>query len=125
MSDSDTPSRHTPRAVVRASLTLEQFKRPDGGGAELLISLPEAGLNSPEATGGETSVLLRCFDERGAVAIRVPTAWPLLEEIGYPLPHIHHLADQRLLNSIRRCRLTGPGVDYEGRVRGRLPVAAS
>src|SRR5215210_305277 len=111
--DRDTPPRAvetTPPRTAQAKLTLEQFKRPDTGRAELLISLPEARLNVPATTGGETTVLLRCFDTRGAGAMSLPTQWPLLEEFGYPLPHIHQPANRQLLNSIRRCRLTGPGI---------------
>lgn len=112
-----------PRRAVQATLTLEQFKRPDTGMTELLISLPETRLNTPVTTGGATSVLLRCFDDNGAMVIRLPTAWPLLEEPGYPFPHIHHSAGQRLLNSLRRCRMTGGGINFEGRVPGSLPLA--
>jgi hypothetical protein len=68
-------------------------------------------------------VTLTCFGASGAKAFAIPTAWPLQEEFGYPLPHIHVPAGQQLLDGIRRCRLTGPGIDFEGRVPGRLPVA--
>lgn len=118
------PADKSPR-TVRAELTLEQSARPDTGETELLISLQRDGprLNRPETTGGARSVRLRCFDRNGAVTIRQPTAWPLAEEAGYPYPHIHHSADQRVLDGIRSCRLTGPGVDFRGEVSGRLPVA--
>lgn len=112
-----------PRRTARARLTLEEFRTPDTGTLELLISLQETRLNDPELTGGERSVLLRCFDEGGAVAIRTRTDWPLLEEAGYPLPHIHHPAAREVLERVRRCRLTGPGVDFEGRVAGPPPRA--
>ena len=113
-----------PPRMVRSKLTLEQFVQPDTGAAELLITLPDKRLNSPDTTGGEKSVLLRCADERGREAIRTKTMWPLLEEYGYPLPHIHQLARQRVIDTIRSCRLTGTGIDFTGRVSGRPPRAA-
>ncbi len=113
-----------PRRTVRARLTLERFMQPETGRAELLVSLPEKRLNQPDTTGGATSVLLRCVDQTGAVRVRRPTAWPLLEELGYPLPHIHQPASRKVLDSIRACRLTGSGIDFAGRVPGRLPRAA-
>ena len=59
-------------------------------------------------------------DAGGAAAIDRTVDWPLLEEEGYP-PHIHQPADARLLERIRSCRLSGPGIDFDGRVVGRLP----
>lgn len=112
-----------PRRTARARLTLEEFRTPDTGTLELLVSLQQTRLNDPELTGGERSVLLRCFDERDSVAIRTRTDWPLLEEAGYPLPHIHHPVAREVLERIRRCRLTGPGIDFEGRVPGPPPPA--
>ena len=113
-----------PRPAARARLTLEEFRTPDTGQLELLISLQETRLNDPDLTGGEDSVLLRCFDEGGAVTIRTRTDWPLLEEVGYPLPHIHHPVAPAVLKDVRRCRLTGPGIDFEGRVQGAPPTAS-
>ena len=113
-----------PPRTVRSRLTLEQFVQPDTGAPELLITLPDKRLNSLDTTGGEKSVLLRCVDARGREAIRTKTMWPLLEEYGYPLPHIHQLARQRVIDGIRTCRLTGTGIDFTGRVSGRPPRAA-
>ena len=115
-----------PLRTVRAELLLEQFVRPDTGAKELLISLPqgETRLNRAETTGGARLVRLRCFDKNGREAIRERTAWPLQEEAGYPYPHIHQLADQRVINRIRACRLSGPGIDFKGEVPGRPPAAS-
>lgn len=111
-----------PQRPVRAALTLEQFDRPDTGERELLVSLSAPRLNTLEVTGGERVVLLRCSDDTGATIIRRPSAWPLLEEDGF-LPHVHQPARRQQLDSIRACTLTGPGIDFEGRVAGRLPRA--
>jgi hypothetical protein len=108
--------------VVRAGLTLQEFERPDTG-PELLISLPKARLNTLRATGGRTSVTLTCFGATGPPAFSIPQPWPLMEELGFPLPHMHVPVGQRLLDTIRRCRLTGPGIDLQGSVPGRLPLA--
>lgn len=115
-----------PLRTVRAELILEQFVRPDTGAKELLISLPQGKtrLNRAETTGGAKLVRLRCLDKNGKEAISERTAWPLQEEAGYPYPHIHQLADQRVLNRIRACRLTGPGIDFKGEVPGRPPAAS-
>ena len=120
-----SPARTAPPpvlTVVRAKLTLEQAKRADTGQLELLVSLPGPRLNSLALTGGASSVELSCFDRGGKRAVRQPIAWPLVEEPGYP-PHIHLPAGKEQLAAIRRCRLAGPGMDFEGRVTGRLPVA--
>lgn len=109
-----------PVRTVRAQLTLERSVRPDTGQAELLVSLPEERLNTLETTGGETSVLLRCFDRPGAETIRQQTEWPLLEEVGFP-PHIHQPVRPQVLDRVRGCRLTGSGIDFAGRVAGRAP----
>jgi hypothetical protein len=119
------PARTAPPpvlTVVRAKLKLEQFERADTGQLELLVSLPSPRLNSVALTGGEARVELSCFERGGKLAIRQPIGWPLVEEPGYP-PHIHQPAGKHLLAAIRRCRLAGPGMDFEGRVAGRLPVA--
>ena len=117
----DDPEK--PRAAARARQTLEEFRTPDTGQLELLISLQETRLNDPELTDGKDSVLLRCFDQGGAVTIRTRTDWPLLEEPGYPLPHIHHPVARAVLKNVRRCRLTGPGIDFDGRVQAAPPAA--
>lgn len=108
--------------VARAKLTLERFTPPGAAGPELLVSLSVPRLNTLAVTGGARTVTLRCVDAEGRTAITRPADWPLLEETGYA-PHIHQPAIPRLLDSIRACRLTGPGIDFEGRVAGRAPAA--
>jgi hypothetical protein len=108
--------------VVRGKLTLERFTPPGSIRPELLVSLPGPRYNAPGVVRGTPIVWLRCTDALGRVVVRYPYDWPLLEEVGYP-PHIHHAADERLLRSVRRCRLTAPGIDFAGSVSGRLPVA--
>ena len=109
--------------TVRSELTLERAVLPTTGQPEeLVVSLPEQRLNVPETTGGETRVLLRCVDKGGAEKLRQMVRWPLLEEPGYP-PHIHQPVRPDVLESVRSCRLTGTGIDFEGRVPGRVPMA--
>ena len=129
-SDGDAPvgddrpaaTQTEPLRTVTATLTLEQAVRPDTGGRELLVSVPGPQFNTPELTRGAPLVALRCFDRGGTLVIDQPVDWPLEEEAGYP-PHIHRPAPRRELDVIRRCRLTAPGIDFEGSVPGRLPVA--
>ena len=120
-----SPARTAPAPLLRvvcATLTLEQAKRADTGKPELLVSLPDARLNTLALTGGESHVSPTCLDRGGEPAVLARVAWPLVEEPGYR-PHIHEPAGQELLDRIESCRLEGPGMDFEGRVRGRLPVA--
>ena len=109
-----------PVRTQRATLTLERAEHP-AGYEELIVSLPDERLNTPETTGGETSVLLTCADDRGRVTIRQPQPWPLQIEPGFP-PHAHQPAKEEVLDSLRRCTLTAQGIDFEGRVSGRLPM---
>ncbi len=105
---------------VRSQLTLERYVLPTTGRPELIVSLPDQRLNVLETTRGATSVLLRCADGAGAERIRRHTGWPLLEEPGLA-PHIHQPIRPDVLDVIRSCRLTGPGIDFSGRVPGRVP----
>lgn len=118
--DRPTATQTEPLRTVMATLMLEQAERPDSGGRELLVSLPGPQFNTLELTRGEVLVWLRCFDRGGALVLDQPVDWPLQEEAGYP-PHIHRQTPRRMLDEIRRCRLTAPGIDFEGRVSGRLP----
>lgn len=119
----DDPAPKAPLRTVRSELTLERFRlMTTGMPEELLVSLPEQRLNVLKTTGGETVVLLRCANESGGETLRQMVAWPLLEETGYP-PHIHQPIRPDVLRGVRACRLTGPGIDFEGRVPGRVPSA--
>lgn len=117
--DSDDDGGDAPRRVVHAKLRLEQYAA--AGSNELLVSLTDPRLNTLQLTGGERKVTLRCFDAGGAQAFQVPADWPLLEEPGYPWPHIHQPAGDMMLARVRACRLIGPGIDFEGSVPGPLP----
>jgi hypothetical protein len=110
-----------PLRTVRAKLTLEQTVQGDSDVRELLVSLPGPQFNTPEVARGAATVSLRCFDRDGDAVFEEPVNWPLPEEAGYP-PHIHRPSFARELAAIRRCRVTAPGIDYEGRVSGRLPT---
>ena len=118
-SDGDDAAE-APLPTQRATLTLERAEHP-AGYEELIVSLPDERLNTPETTGGETSVLLTCTDDRGRVTIRQRQPWPLQIEAGFA-PHAHQPAKPEVLDSLRRCTLTGKGIDFEGRVSGRLPM---
>ena len=119
-SDGDDNGADAPVRTQRATLTLERAEHP-AGYEELIVSLPDERLNTPETTGGKTSVLLTCADDRGRVTIRQPQPWPLQIEAGFP-PHAHQPAKPEVLDSLRRCSLTGQGIDFEGSVSGRLPM---
>ena len=109
-----------PLRTQRAELTLERAEHP-AGYEELIVSLRDERLNTPATAGGATSVLLTCVDDRGRVTIRERQPWPLQIEPGYP-PHAHQPVKPEILDSLRRCRLTARGIEFEGRVSGRLPV---
>jgi hypothetical protein len=111
-----------PLHVVKADLSL-QWVRPDPGYDELVVSLTVPRLNSLQTTGGARKVLLRCFDGHGIRSVRQQHPWPLPPEAGYPLPHLHQPALAAVLADVRSCRLTGPGIDFAGHVRGWLRPA--
>lgn len=113
-----------PLRTTRAQLTLERGVQPDTGYPELVVSLPEQRLNTTATTGGATSVLLRCVDKRGDEAIRQKHGWPLQEEVGFS-PHVHQPVGPKVLKSLRACRMTGTGVDFNVRVRGEIPSIGS
>ena len=110
-SDRDDDAADAPLRTQRATLTLERAQHP-AGYEELIVSLPDDRLNTPQTTGGETSVLLTCADDRGRVTIRRPQPWPLPLEPGFP-PHAHQPAKQEVLDSLRRCSLTAKGMDFD------------
>ena len=105
---------------AHVNLTLERAVQPEAGYEEVIVSLPNQRLNNLGTTGGAKSVLLRCFAKNGRMTIHQRHPWPLVVEPGYP-PHIHQPALAKVLDTLGRCRLTGPGVDFAGRVAGRLP----
>jgi hypothetical protein len=112
-----TPS--PPLHVVKADLDL-QWLRPEPDYNELIVSLTIPRLNTLQTTGGARAVLLQCFDGHGTRSVRQQHPWPLPPEAGYPLPHLHQPALAAVLAKLRSCRLTGPGIDFAGKVRGRL-----
>jgi len=107
-----------PARKARAGLTLE---RADGPGyEELLVSLPDERMNTAETNAGATMVLLTCDDRSGRQTLLQEHAWPLVVEEGFP-PHVHRPARPNVLDTLRSCRLEGRGIDFSGRVEGRLP----
>lgn len=117
------PAPEAPLRTVRSELTLERSRlMTTGMPEELVVSLPEQRLNVLKTAGGETVVLLRCANQSEVETLRQMVQWPLLEESGFP-PYIHHLIRPDVLRGVRVCRLTGPGIDFEGRVSGRVPSA--
>jgi hypothetical protein len=111
-----------PTGPAHTKLILERYLAPTGQ-LELLVSMEDAELNTLETTGGETSVLLRCFNRSGAENVREKAEWPLVEEAGYPIPHLHQPLRPKVLNAVRDCRLTGHGIAFEGRSAGPVPDA--
>ncbi|MBI5104345.1 MAG: hypothetical protein HZB46_05050 [Solirubrobacterales bacterium] len=101
--------------VVRAKLQLERYRYPGTGQLELIVSLLDAKLNVPESNEGSTRVTLTCWDAEGAVLIKRLHEFPLLEEEGVPLPHLHEPMSTPRLNAIARCTIEGPGLDFESR----------
>jgi hypothetical protein len=108
-----------PLHVVKADLSL-QWVRPEPDYDELVVSLTVPRLNTLRTTGGARTVLLQCFDAHGIRSVRQQHPWPLPPEAGYPLPHLHQPALAAVLANVRSCRLSGPGIDFAGHVRGRL-----
>ena len=64
--------------------------------------------------------MLTCVDRGGKQTVRAEHPWPLVVEEGFP-PHTHQPALPKVLDTVRRCRLQGRGIDFSGSVKGRLP----
>lgn len=107
--------------TVRSTLTLERFPSPSPKVQDLVVSLTDARLNTPQTARGKTSVLLTCLAAGGDEAVRRQVPWPLVVEAGF-LPHVHELLRPGELDRIRSCRLTAAGLELSGRVTGKLPL---
>jgi hypothetical protein len=107
-----------PAEKAHVKLKLERAEGP--GYEELLVSLPDERMNTPETNANAPTAVLTCVDRTGRQTVRGEHPWPLVVEEGYP-PHIHQPALAKVLNTVRRCRLRGRGIDFAGSVKGRLP----
>jgi hypothetical protein len=107
-----------PAEKARVELKLERAEGP--GYEELLVSLPDERMNTPETNANAPTAQLTCVDRSGKQTVRAEHPWPLVVEEGFP-PHIHQPALPKVLNSVRRCRLEGRGIDFSGSVKNRLP----
>ena len=101
--------------VVRSKLQLERYQYPGTGQLELIVSLLDAKLNVPESNKGSKRITLTCWDAKGEVLLERPHEFPLLEEPGVPLPHLHEPMSTPRLNAVARCTIEGPGLDFESR----------
>jgi hypothetical protein len=107
-----------PAEKARVELKLE---RAEGAGyEELLVSLPDERMNTPETNANAPTAQLTCVDRGGKQTVRAEHPWPLVVEEGFP-PHIHQPALPKVLNTVRRCRREGRGIDFSGSVKNRLP----
>jgi hypothetical protein len=107
-----------PAEKARVKLKLERAQGP--GYEELLVSLPDERMNTPETNANAPTALLTCVDRSGRRTVHGEHPWPLVVEEGYP-PHIHQPALPKVLDTVRRCRLQGRGIDFSGSVKNRLP----
>ena len=107
-----------PAQKARVELQLERAEGP--GYEELLVSLPDERMNTPETNANAPTAQLTCVDRRGKQTVSAEHPWPLVVEEGFP-PHIHQPALPKVLDTVRRCRLQGRGIDFSGSVKGRLP----
>jgi hypothetical protein len=116
----DPGSDLLPVPAHKAKVKLKLERAQTTGYEELLVSLPDERMNTLKANANAPTVLLTCRDRRGRQTVRSEHPWPLIVEEGYP-PHIHQPALTKVLDTVRSCRLEGRGIDFSGRVEGRLP----
>jgi hypothetical protein len=90
------------------------------GEPELLISLIEQELNTPETTDGKKVVRLECRGRDGQPVLTADQKWPFIKEKGYDYPHAHQAATPEQVQRADSCRLQGTSVSLEADVKGAL-----
>jgi hypothetical protein len=98
---------------VRTDLVLERYLDPATLKPEIVAYLPEHGLNRRSAVP-DGRVRLKCVDTAGKTVVSTQEKWPLTTDLGGTLPHAHRPVRQEVLDSIRRCSLTGGHVRISG-----------
>lgn len=104
---------------VAESLIVERWTSLEGV-PELLVSLGDKALNTPETTSGKKAVRVLCVARDGTVVLDAEQKWPFIYERGYDYAHAHQPATREQLQRIDRCRLVGPRIPLEAGVKGAL-----
>ena len=100
-------------AKSRNDLLLERYVDPATLKPEIVAYLPEHCM-SKKATVPDGVVELTCFDRAGHAVVTTREKWPLTTDLGGTLPHAHRPIAQKILDSIRRCSLTGGDLSISG-----------
>ena len=97
-------------------LAVDPYPGTQGAG-ELVVSLPDEELNTPETSDGELTVGLECLDAEGEVLFRVEHRFPFTDtDEGTQLPHIHQPVSREQFVAAETCRLDGTDPALEGSV---------
>ena len=95
----------------------------EGLRVELSPDLPELRVfldpevNTPERTGGRTSVLVECLDDAGGVLARANEPFPFTDTDDNTLdPHVHLRVNPARINDVVRCRVKPADPPLDGPV---------
>ena len=118
--------------AVAIPLTIVAVLGSDGGDdedeetslrVELSPDLPELRVfldpevNTPERTGGRTSVLVECLDDAGGVLARANEPFPFTDTDDNTLdPHVHLRVNPARINDVVRCRVKPADPPLDGPV---------
>ena len=74
-------------------------------------------VNTPERTGGRTSVLVECLDDAGGVLARANEPFPFTDTDDNTLdPHVHLRVNPARINDVVRCRVKPADPPLDGPV---------
>ncbi len=75
---------------------------------EMLIYITDESANTPERTGGRSSVTVECMDADGRILASQDDPWPMTQTDGNTLsPHAHVPVDPAKIGDVTSCRLVG------------------
>ena len=100
-------------------LIVERFTSVTGD-PELLLSLGNEDLNTPEAANGKRTVRVVCRGRQGQPVLDEKQKWPFILEKGYDYAHAHQAASPEQVQRADRCRVLGTRAKLDAGVEGSL-----
>jgi hypothetical protein len=90
------------------------------GAPELVFSVADGDLNTPNTTKGKRTVRLECIGSQGHVVLNARHVWPFVDERGAVYPHAHQTAGREQVQRAERCRVRGTRIRLEADVQDAL-----